>query len=214
MRKAAAVIAIALLCCQLFAGTVRYVYGSSISSDDFETLPKKGQLFEDDNRSVLAVRDISNGVVVFDKLISRGSSAVGDLLSPRGAIKSLTLRATLDYSVLSFSLSSVYPLELSFSAGVDYRKSGIAVFVLSGARTGVCLSRLWDTSNTFIRNGRLVAWCEVGAQVYDSVAFAVSYGTSYCHNIGSFRWELGFSNLSVLGRESSSALCLAVGVDI
>lgn len=214
MRKIAVSILLTLICIPLFAGSIRYVYGNSISSNDFSEPPKIGDLFISDCGNVLAVKALYEDIVVFDKLITRGPYRNGDELVARKALNSMSLLGTLDFAIATYGLSTrMYPLSPMAVVGVDYR-NGLSALVMAGVRIHVCLAGLWDGMSTFIQNGKVNAWCALGSSISSEVDFACTYGVTYSHNIGMFRWEAGVSDLEVLGKPNSFGFCLGLGVDV
>ena len=192
------------------------MYGNSISSDDFEDIPAKGQIYTDENGNVLAVRNVYGNVVAFDKLISRNDYTVGSALNERACLKSIGVHASLYNAFVDFSVSTtLYPFYPIAMVGVDYRNpSQLAFLALAGIGTSANLASLWDLGITFIENGKIKAWCALGAEIGTSISFACSYGVTYSHNIGSFRWEVGVCDLCAIGRADELSACLGLGVDL
>ncbi len=177
------------------AGSLVYVYGNSLSSDDFEEAPKRGQVFVDRFSNVVIAKEIRSDVVVFDKLISRSDYVAGSSLSERGRLHSLNLMGSLDYALLGYSATTgLYPLSFLVLAGAGYGSGlGASALLMAGLNVTVPLARLWDLGNTFIENGKLIGWGAVGISISGSPAFASGYGVSYRHSLGSFNWEAGAS---------------------
>ena len=203
----------------VFAASITYVYGNSISSVDTESTFRRGQVFTDSSSNVLVLKRFyqkpEGPVAVFDKLISRGSYERGDYLAPRGAVNSVGIMGSLDYALASWSMTTaVYPLEPLAMVGVSYvRDTDSGVLVLAGAKVNVPLARLWDVRNPLIVNGKLSGWGAAGICTGSSVTFACCFGFSYRHNVGFFSWEAGAAWFSVLGREMTLSPYLGFGVD-
>lgn len=214
MRKLAVSILVALFCIPLFAGSIRYAYGNNISSDDFESLPLVGSIYTDDSDNVLAVRFVRDNIVAFDMLMTKGPYHIGSELSPRAAVTSVGLYGTPGFAYGSYSrTTALYPLSPLAVLGVKYR-NGVSALALAGVKVHVCLADLWDASSTLIQNGKVVSWCAVGASLASSIDFACTYGVTFSHNIGTFRWEAGIADLEVLGQPGIFSFCLGMGVDI
>lgn len=222
MKKvlAAAVLLILLAGC-LFAGSISYIYGGSISSVDFEVLPARGTVFTDSQGNVLIVsrtykdNAFNDKVVVFDRLITRSDYELNSSLKQRSSLKNIGLYGSLGYSLVEFDMTcSLYPLRPAVMVGAAYAGGlGTSALVLAGAKVCVPLSNLWDSSFTLIRNGGLSAWTGLGLCISGSVDFACAYGVSYRHSIGNFCWEAGACGISVAGYEAIWSPCVALGVD-
>ncbi len=197
------------------AQSITYVYGNSISSLDFETLPRRGQIFVDEGMNVLAVKAIREDVVVFDKLISRTDYERGSVLTERNALNSLSIIGSLNHSLVGYGITTpLYPLSALVLAGASYGNAlGFNALALVGGKVNVCLANLWDTGNTFIENGKLSGWAAAGIGVGSSVTFACCYGFSYRHNLDSFCWEVGVDGLSLVGIGTEWSPYIGLGVD-
>ncbi len=217
MKKVlAALILCLVIVCGLFADSLVYVYGNSISSNDFETVPKRGQVFVDESSNVIIVKGVRDDIVVFDKLVSREDYQRSSSLSHRGPLNSLNVIGSLGYSFVSYSITTpIYPFSPVVLVGASYGNIlGTAVVALAGLDIMVPIARLWDSRNTFIENGKLVGWGAVGASVSSAVTFASGYGFSYRHNIGSFNWEVGASWLLLNGFGSVFSPYIGVGLSL
>ena len=197
------------------ANSITYIYGNSISSVDFDEIPKRGQVFVDGNSNLLIVKAIYDDVLVFDKLISVAPYEKDSVLTERSALNSISLYGGLGHSLVSYSITTpFYPFAPVAAAGVSYGKeSGVRALVLAGARVDASLASLWDSANTFIENGRITGWAAAGMSFGSSVTFAASYGFSYRHNFGSFNWELGFSWLAIPRVTVAGSPYIGIGVD-
>ena len=76
------------------------------------------------------------------------------------------------------------------------------------------IARLWDSSNTFIQNGKLASWCAAGVSIGSSVTFASTYGFAYRHSLGTFHWDLGVSWMYRTGTSNLASPYLGAGVYI
>lgn len=153
-------------------------------------------------------------VVEFDKLISRSGYQEGSELRRRGAVQSVYAVVGLNHSLLGYSFTSfLYPFYPVVMVGAGYDipglnfsvASGVDVLALAGVAVAVPIARMWDFDNTFIENGKISGYFAAGVAVpafadavsssastsLSDVTFAMSYGVSYRHNIGHFRWEVG-----------------------
>ncbi len=194
MKKVLAALILCLVAVSgVFSDSLVYVYGNSISSNDFTAAPKRGQVFVDDSSNVIVVNSVRDDVVIFDKLISRKDYQRNSSLTPRGPLNSFNVFGSLGYAFASYSITTpIYPFNPVVLVGASYDKAlGTSVVALAGLEVMVPVARLWDSQNTFIENGKLVGWGAVGASVSSAVTFASGYGFSYRHNIGNFNWELG-----------------------
>lgn len=189
-------------------------------------------------------------VVEFDKLISRSGYQEGSELRRRGAVQSVYVVAGLNHSLLGYSFTSfLYPLYPVVMVGAGYdipglnfsASSGVDVLALAGVAVAVPIARMWDFDNTFIENGKISGYFAAGVAVpvfadavsssastsLSDVTFAMSYGVSYRHNIGHFRWEVGVfwlyeygATVGVVGSIGSSGVgakispYIGFGVDI
>ncbi len=196
--------------------SIGYVYGNQVSSVDFEVLPKKGTMFKDSKNNVLIVEQSTENVVIFDRLSTRSKVEIGDSLKEKGRMHTIFARASLVNASIGYSFSTaLYPIRPVFLCGFTFKSllslgssdststnsssssSSVTnrIFVTAGFETDVLFSNLWDTSFTLVEDGGITGWCTVGAFVYPNIEFACSYGFSYRHYIGSFRWEVGLSCL-------------------
>ena len=206
------------------ASTTTFVYKGGISSSDMGPDVRNGQVFTDSSSNVLVVKSVYDGVVEFDKLISRGDYAAGNELKSRGPLHSIGLYSGLYHSLVSYSLScALYPFYPVVMGGVGYdlvsafKGKSFSVsggLALAGIGVSFPLARLWSTTNTLIQNGKITAWCAAGANIGGSVTFASSYGFSYRHNLGTFHWELGGMWLYRNGGSNIISPYLGAGVDI
>lgn len=221
--------------------TVGYVYGNLVSSMDFKTTPKVGTEFRDSNNNVLIVSKNVGNAVVFDRMSTLSPIEEGDALIYDGRQHTVFARLSLTSAMVGYSVSTalhpVRPIAMagfSFSSPLassllatatstaSYAASSSSfavkdVFVVVGLETDVVFSKLWDSSLTFIEDGGVLGWCALGASVHPSLAFACSYGMSYRHFIGPFRWEIGFSWLRVVGsgvQRSSRTPFVGMGVAV
>ena len=220
--------------------TVGYVYGNMVSSMDFKTAPKVGTEFTDSNNNVLIVSKNVGNAVVFDRISTLSPVEEGDALMYDGRQHTVFARLSLTNAVVGYSVSTalhpVRPIAMagfSFSSHLASSLSATAtstasyaasssfavrdVFVVVGLETDVVFSKLWDSSLTFIEDGGVLGWCALGASVHPSLAFACSYGMSYRHFIGPFRWEIGLSWLRVVGsgvQRSSRTPFVGVGIAV
>ena len=225
MKRTCALVAfLFLLILAAGASTTTYVYKSSISSVDMDSDVRKGQIYTDGSSNVLVVKDIHDGVVEFDKVISRGKYYSGNSLNRRKALNSISLYSGLYHSLVGYSFScALYPFYPVVMGGAGYNL--VSVFngrsfsvsdglALAGVGVSFPLARLWESSATLIENGKINAWCAAGASIKDSVTFACSYGFSYRHNFGSFHWEVGGMWLYRNGDSNRISPYLGAGVDI
>lgn len=214
MRRLTAVLVIAIvLCFSLHAGTVGYVYGNNISSVDMDGA-SRGQVYRDEGGNVLMVRKTSGNVVMFDKLISRAAYQRGSELVRRGPVFTITAGGGMNHALVRFSMTTaIYPFSPLVMAGVTYGNAGgNIVLALAGVDVTVPLARLWDSTNTFIENGKFMGYGAAGAAFGKEVKFASCYGISYRHNLGFLCWEAGFSWLSILGMSTIWTPYAGVGV--
>ena len=217
MKKVlAALILCLVLVLSVFADSLVYVYGNSISSNDFTATPKRGQVFVDESSNVIIVKSVRDDIIVFDKLVSREDYQRNSSLSPRGPLNSLNIIGSLGYSFVSYSITSpIYPFCPVVMVGASYGNTlGISVVALAGLDVMVPIARLWDSENTFIENGKLVGWGAVGASISSAVTFASGYGFSYRHNIGNFNWEVGAAWLLLSGKGSEFSPYIGVGLSL
>ena len=235
MRRIATLVAILVFSAFCVnAATMTFVYGSSISSIDMGSDARTGQIYTDQSGNVVAVKAIHENVelgggktgkvVEFDKLISRGDYVTGSKLERRGMMSSLSVYGGLYHSMASCSITCpIYPFHPVLMAGVDYdlvsamKRGSFTVseaLALAGIGVSFPIARLWDSGFTLIENGKVTAWCAAGVGISDSVTFALSYGFSYRHNVGSFHWELGGMWLYRIGGSNLISPYLGFGVDI
>ena len=196
MRRLFPVLIILILfCSSLYAGSISYVYGNNISSVSMGDGVSKGQVYTDEQGNTLIVRKVRDNVVMFDKLISKATYQRESELSKRGPLSTITAMGGINHALASYSITTpIYPFSPVVMGGVSYHKKDICALALAGIDVTVPLARLWDTSNTFIQNGKLVGWGTAGISIAKTgVTFASSYGFCYRHNIGSFCWNAGFS---------------------
>ncbi len=197
-----------------FADSLVYVYGSSISSNDFEAMPRRGQVFKDGNSNLVIVKEVRDDVVLFDKFISKAEYIRGSELVKRGPLNSLNIIGSLGYSMVQYSITTpIYPFSPIAMAGASYGDTfGKSVLAMAGLNVIVPLARLWDTGFALVQNGKIVGWGAAGVSAASSVTFACGYGFSYRHYIGPFNWEVGATWLSVLGTASSVSPYIGVGL--
>ena len=215
MRRLFAALAMAIVfCCCLCAGTVSYVYGNNISSVDMEDAVR-GQVYKDEGGNVLIVRKATDTVVMFDKLISRSAYQRGSELTRRSAVFTLTAGGGSNHALARLSMTTpLYPFSPVIIAGASYGNVvGSGALVMAGFEVTVPLARLWDASNTFIQNGKLVGYGTAGMYIGSGTAFASCYGINYRHSLGFLCWEAGFSWLTVLGFSTVWTPYAAVGVN-
>ena len=218
-RKLKKTLSLILILCAVIvpvlANSITYIYGNSISSSDFEVIPKRGQVYTDGNSNLLIVKAIYDDVISFDKLISVAPYERNSVLTERSALNSISLYGGLGHSIVSYSLTTpFYPFEPLAAAGISYGKDfGVRALVMAGARANAVLANLWDTSNTFIENGKISGWGAAGISIGSSVTFAASYGFSYRHNIGFFNWELGWFWLALPSVAVKGSPYLGIGMD-
>lgn len=175
-----------------WCATVGYVYGNQVSSVDFDEPPKVGTMFKDSKNNVLIVSKSLENVVVFDRISTFSSVEEGSELTNEGRQHSIFARFSLKNALVGYSVSTVlHPVRPIVMAGFTFTTK--RVFVSVGLEADVILSKLWDTSFTFVEDGGILGWCALGAFVYPTFSFACSYGIAYRHYIGAFRWELGVS---------------------
>ena len=209
------ILALLLVLVPVCANSITYIYGNSISSVDFDEIPKRGTVFTDGNSNLLIVKAIYDDVIVFDKLISVAPYEKDSVLTERSALNSIRLYGGLGHSLVSYSLTTpFYPFAPVAAVGMSYGKRfGARALILAGARVDASLANLWDSTNTFIENGRITGWASAGMSIGSSVTFAASYGFSYRHNLESFDWELGFSWLAIPGVAVAGSPYIGIGVD-
>ena len=183
-----------VLCCSLYAGTVGYVYGNNISSADMAGVAR-GHVYTDSDGNILITRKTAGEIVMFDILVSRTGIQKGSELTGRSSFKTLSAWGGLNHTVASFSMTTgLYPFNPIVMVGVTYgNETGTMALILAGAEVVVPLARLWDSSNTLIRNGKFTGSGAVGVGMGSSTMFASNYCFGYRHNIGTFCWEAGFS---------------------
>ena len=216
MKKALSVILVLLAAAlPVLANSITYIYGNSISSTDFDEMPKRGQIYEDENSNLLIVKAIYDDVLSFDKLISVAPYERNSVLTERSALNSISLYGGLGHSLVSYSLTTpFYPFAPVAVAGISYGKAfGVRALVMAGVRADAVLANLWDTTNTFIENGKISGWGAAGISIGQSVTFAASYGFSYRHNIGFFSWELGYFWLALPSVAVKGSPYLGIGMD-
>ena len=216
VRRLFAVLTILILICSsLHAGTISYVYGNNISSVEMEDGVSRGQVYTDNQDNLRIVRKVRDNVVMFDKLISRAPYQRDSDLTRRGPLSTITLMGGMNHALASYSVTTpIYPLSPVVMGGLSYgQKKGVRALALAGLEVTVPLARLWDSSNTFIQNGKLVGWGTAGISIVRTgVTFASGYGFCYRHNISSFCWSAGFSWLAVQGKYSIWTPFAGVGV--
>ena len=183
----------------VWSDSVSFVYGNTVSSVDFQTLPKVGTVFKDENNNVLIVSSSNEKAVVFEKISTHSQVEVGSQLTRKGHQHLLFLRTSLNHTSLGYSIStSLYPLRPLVLTGVAYsqkNKTYEGFYFTLGFESDIVLSKLWDTQFTLIEDGGITGWCTAGVLVKNAAYFVSSYGLSYRHYLGSFRWELGMSFL-------------------
>ena len=174
----------------------------------------KGQVYTDEQGNTLIVRKVRDNVVMFDKLISKATYQRESELSKRGPLSTITAMGGINHALASYSITTpIYPFSPVVMGGVSYHKKDICALALAGIDVTVPLARLWDTSNTFIQNGKLVGWGTAGISIAKTgVTFASSYGFCYRHNIGSFCWNAGFSWLFIQDKYSVWTPFAGVGI--
>ncbi len=220
MRKRLSVVVLILLFVLNFAwcASISYVYGNTVSSVDFEELPKVGTLFKDNNNNVLIVSNSSEKIVVFDKISTRSNIEVGNQLTSYGRQNLVFLRVSLNHASLGWSVSTVlYPLKpLVLTGAVFSFKSNSfnGFYITAGFESDVVLSKLWNTHFTLIEDGGFTGWCTAGVLLNDKVSFVSCYGLSYRHFIGSFRWEVGMSWIQVPNDTKYYSPFVGVGVSL
>ncbi len=217
MKKALlAVILCLVLVGGLFADSLVYVYGNSISSNDFSDLPRRGQVLVDESRNVVIVKEVREDIVILDKVISRGDYVQGAELRRRAPVNFVNAMGSLGYAFVQYGMTTpIYPFSPVVMVGASYgSKLGTSVVALAGLNVTVPIARLWDSGNTFIENGKLTGWGGAGVAISDSVTFASAYGFSYRHNLGSFSWEVGASWLLVNGVGNLLSPYIGVGLDL
>jgi hypothetical protein len=220
MRKRLAVTVLILVSILNFAWsvTVSSVYNNVVASEDFNELPRVGTQFKDDKNNVLIVNSSSEKVVIFDKISTRLPVEVGSKLTYAGNQHLLFLRTSLNQTSLGWSVSTaLYPLKPLVLTGVTYSfnyKSFDGVYLTAGFETDVPLSKLWDTSFTLIEDGGIVGWCAAGILIKNNVAFVCTYGLSYRHFVGTFRWEVGYTCIESPNKLKYSSVFLGVGVSL
>lgn len=207
MKRILVLVLLTLLIFPVFSDSIGYVYEDNYASFDI-TNARKGSVYRTEDKSIFCVKKVDdNGLVHFEKLISKGHTSVGDSLSKRAALVSISLRGTMEHASLGIRMTgAMYPFSPEVAVAVDYR-NGLDLVLLAGLDTRVVLSRLW-------MNASLQGWCLLGASITGKLDFAVSYGAAYSHNIGALRLELGLSILDYVSKPGSTALCLGLGVDI
>ena len=215
-RIAALLIFLILLVTPVFSDSLTYVYGSSLSSTEMGDSAKAGRMYLDESGNLIALRSVSNGLAVFDKIISRGPYKSGSTLTARGPLHEVMATGGLSNALAFYSISTpLYPLYPVIAAGADYTSSGISgVLVMAGIHVDVPLSGLWNSQFTLILNGKLTGWGVAGVRVTGSVEFACEYGFGYRHNLGAFCWGLGVSWLYTVAGGSRINPYLGLGVDI
>lgn len=201
-----------------WGASISFIYGNTVSSVDFDELPKVGTKFKDENNNILIVSSSSEKVVVFDKISTRSTMEVGSKLSSYGHQNLLFLRGSLNHASLGWSISTVlYPLKPLVLAGAAYSfkaKTFNGIYVTAGFESDIVLSKLWNTNFTLIEDGGITGWCTAGALFNNSVSFISCFGLSYRHFIGSFRWELGFSWIEVPNKLRFYSPFVGVGVSL
>ena len=216
MRKLFPVLIILILfCSSIHALNISYVYGNNISSVTKEDGVSRGQVYKDELGNTLIVRKVRDNVVMFDKLISRAAYRRDSELSKRGPLNTITVMGGINHTLASYSITTpIYPFSPVVMGGLSYgQQKGVRALVLAGIDVTVPLARLWDTSNTFIQNGKLIGWGTAGISIAGAgVTFASGYGFCYRHNIGSFCWNAGFSWLFVQDKYSIWTPFAGVGV--
>ena len=217
MRRLFAVLTILILICSsLHAGTISYVYGNNISSVEMEDGVSRGQVYTDNQDNLLIVRKVRDNVVMFDKLISRAPYQRDSDLTRRRPLSTITLMGGMNHALASYSITTpIYPLSPVVMGGLSYgQKKGVRALALAGLEVTVPLARLWDSSNTFIQNGKLASWCAAGVSIGNSVTFASTYGFAYRHSLGTFHWDLGVSWMYRTGSSNLVSPYLGAGVYI
>ncbi len=214
-RIISALIILILICSSLYAGSISYVYGNNISSVTMGDGVSRGQVYTDEQGNILIVRKVRDNVVMFDKLISKATYQRDSELTKRGPLNTITVMGGINHTLASYSITTpIYPFSPVVMGGLSYgQKKGVRALVLAGIDVTVPLARLWDTSSTFIQNGKLVGWGTAGISIVRTgVTFASSYGFCYRHNIGSFCWNAGFSWLFVQDKYSIWTPFAGVGI--
>ena len=214
-RIISALIILILFCSSLYAGSISYVYGNNISSVTMGDGVSRGQVYTDEQGNILIVRKVRENVVMFDKLISKATYQRDSELTKRGPLNTISVMGGINHALASYSITTpIYPFSPVVMGGLSYgQKKGVRALVLAGIDVTVPLARLWDTSNTFIQNGKLVGWGTAGISIVRTgVTFASSYGFCYRHNIGSFCWNAGFSWLFVQDKYSIWTPFAGVGI--
>ena len=220
MRKRLAVVILILVISLSFvwSASISYVYGNTVASVDFENLPKVGTIFKDDKNNVLIVSHSNEKAVVFEKISTHSQLEVGSPLTEKGRQQLLFLRASLNHTSLGYSLStSLYPLRPLVLTGVAYslkNKTYDGFYFTLGFESDIVLSKLWDTQFTLIEDGGFTGWFSAGILVKTSVYFVSSYGLSYRHYLGPFRWEVGMSFLQGSYGFKYSSTFLGLGVSL
>ncbi len=203
-----------LLTLCVYAGSLSYVFGSSVSSVDMEDA-RRGQIYVDQGSNILAVKSVHGDVAEFDKLVSRSDYVAGSSLQRRGAVHSISAIGGLTHALVGYSVTTpLYPLYPLAMAGIGYSSSSVDALVLGGFGVAFPLARLWETSNTFIQNGKINGYCAGGVSISGSVTFAASYGFSYRHNLSAFHWEIGANWIYRYGTGTSISPYAGIGVDI
>lgn len=194
-------------------GTVGFVYGNQVSSIDFNVMPRVGMEFRDSENNVLIVSKTNGNVVVFDRISTLSPVREGDILESNGRQHTVFSRVSLSNALVGYGVSTIlHPVRPIALAGLTYE--GGRVFAAVGLETDVSFSKLWDNSFTFIEDGGVLGWCALGAFMTPSIGFVCSYGLSYRHYIGAFRWELGVSWLKGTGGFLQNQPFLGIGVSL
>ncbi len=235
MRRLLALVALLVIAVlSLGASSITFVYGSNISSIDMDEDVANGQIFTDGSGNVIAVKAVHRNVpygakdpgtvVEFDKLISRGPYETGSTLTRRGPLHSIGAFIGMYHFLAGYSFScGLYPVYPIVMGGVGYDLGSVfsggsfsfnGALVMAGIGVTFPIARLWDSTNTFIQNGKLTSWCAAGVCFGNTVTFASSYGFAYRHCLGTFHWDLGASWMYRTGSDNLISPYLGAGVYI
>lgn len=188
MKKLLLATAFVFVSFMIFASEIDSVYGNCVSSSDFTVLPKRGELYQDSDGNIFAVRTSSENFVVFDRIKTGKVVHEGSELYRRNPMVKMLLRASTKTvsADCSLILPVIYPLEPFAEAGYEFGKS---IFAMAGFRITCPLSNLVNSNFTLLKDGSI---CGSGAfGINGSGDFSVSCEICYSHIFKNVIWGLG-----------------------
>lgn len=213
MKKTLLILFLAVAVLPLYAESIQYVYGNSLSGTDLEN-PRTGKVYTDGNRSLFIVSSVHDSVSVLDRIYTASAVAAGTTVYPRPAVRTIELQTNLREAGVRFSLTTpLYPLRGALEAG--YSLNSKAPYLAGGICVDFPLSRISGTSFLLVEDGSIEGSFIAGAVFSNPVQAYIKWTVSYKLGIGKLVVGAGYGMSRAFSEAISitrRSVCVSAGV--